>query len=202
MRPELLNLAPVVLYKRERLSWAFAIIRQFESLLKTKNMLEPDVYLSVQDLINKTPKEYMYGDGDIIKLKWAPWALLNCGIVTEERCPLTFALDVVGPTCGPEVPVYRLRKVTIVRKAEVVVVEGDEVEGTWRMMIKNKLSVAPFAASVLCFSSYNNNLGGKDVCKPTEEEWAHYLLVKLAPLRLMFLTASILIRLYQGDDYG
>ncbi|XP_010490973.1 PREDICTED: uncharacterized protein LOC104768651 [Camelina sativa] len=62
--------------------WAYALIRQFEGLLKLNGIMEMDEYLYVNDLIEltttKSPK------GDIRSLSEARRALVDCGIRSTD----------------------------------------------------------------------------------------------------------------------
>ncbi|CAL9220127.1 unnamed protein product [Arabidopsis halleri] len=90
-------LAPTWRYQN---GWCYAVsmIRQFEAILKRYKLIEPDIFLSVQDLINQIPRRYRLDEGDISSLRAAKGALL-AGITTEQFCPLGSAQRLPGGAC-------------------------------------------------------------------------------------------------------
>lgn len=87
---------PSSLVQKLGFCWAIALVRQFEAVLKLKNMLAMDKFLSIQDLINQTSLKELSDEGDLDELSVAANILVNQGVVLENDCPLTFALPTRG----------------------------------------------------------------------------------------------------------
>ncbi|XP_009118009.1 uncharacterized protein LOC103843061 [Brassica rapa] len=69
-------------------------VRQLEFHLKLHNRMPQDQHLSIQDFINRIPKEYLGADGELIvdSSRVLP-ILVEKGILLERDCPLTERID-------------------------------------------------------------------------------------------------------------
>ncbi|CAA7039008.1 unnamed protein product [Microthlaspi erraticum] len=137
-------------------------------ILKLKKLLPIEKHLSVQDLINKTPNQS--DEGDLTDLIHAVKILQNIGIVTEDECPLTLNV----PT-----PEERARFRKVVTGTEYKAKSATVVFYDWHLGIEDIKSFlddeSPVTASIIWFNSYaENNPGGVDIYKPTDEEWRAY----------------------------
>ena len=86
-------LCPVMSQKKST-CYAIAYVRQLEFHLKLHNRMPQDQHLSIQDFINRIPKEYLGADGELIvdSSRVLP-ILVEKGILLERDCPLTERID-------------------------------------------------------------------------------------------------------------
>ncbi|CAL9214904.1 unnamed protein product, partial [Arabidopsis halleri] len=100
------------LIQEAEVCWAIALIRQFEALSKIDKSLDLDQALSIQELINNIPKQFIEDDGTLLDMVHAKDPLWTYGTVLEHVCPLTYALNITGSSPEPAVR-YMINEMTI-----------------------------------------------------------------------------------------
>ncbi|KAL0743904.1 hypothetical protein Bca4012_085417 [Brassica carinata] len=163
-----------VMHQTLGICWAISYVRQLEFMLKRKGKLDSRQHLSIQDFIDRIPKDknLLYPeDGGAVDFTKLGIYLLNHGTLLESECPLTECVDgTVQP--GDERPRLRPKKLVIHSTDQYFLLYGyekgrEKFHSKLEKLIKKK-GLASLRIPV--YESYDY-LEGKDVFFPTDAEW-------------------------------